>query len=124
VSGENSFMELDQLLQFSPAIKVIKQSENELVLEIIVRAKPGSKKERIEISADFMIVAVNARPIDGEANERIREYVAKSLGIAKRDVLFISGEKGKSKRFQVSFHFTDHKDIKYYLEKWSKVVKE
>jgi len=117
-------MELDQLLQFSPAIKVTKHSEQELVLEMIVHAKPGSKKERIELSSEFVVVAVNARPIDGEANERIREYVAKSLGIAKRDILFISGEKGKSKRFQLSFHFTDHKDIKYYLEKWSKVIKE
>lgn len=117
-------MELDHLLQFSPAIKIQKQSDTELILEILVNAKPGSKKERIVLSHEFIVVAVNAKPVDGEANERIREFFAKTLGIAKRDVLFISGEKGKTKRFQVSFHFTDHKDIKYYLEKWSQLLKE
>lgn len=44
---------------------------------------------------------VTARPVEGKANKAVREYLAKSLGIAKGRVAIVSGEKAKLKSVRV-----------------------
>jgi len=63
-----------------------------------VSAKPGSKTDAITaVEADYIGVSVQAPPMDGEANEGIREFLAFILGLKKRDVEIVKGEKSHEK---------------------------
>jgi len=44
---------------------------------------------------------VTSPPVEGKANKAVREYLAKSLGIAKGRVEIISGEKAKLKSVRI-----------------------
>ena len=53
----------------------------------MVSAKPGSKSDSITaVEDDYVGVSVQAPPLDGQANEAIREFVADALNLKKRDV--------------------------------------
>ena len=51
---------------------------------------------------DALRVRVNAPPVEGAANEAVVEVLAKALGVAKRRVSIVSGERSRSKVVEVS----------------------
>lgn len=72
-----------------------------MILTII--AHPNSKKPRIE--KDLMgtlHVYVNKPPLENKANEAVLEDLAKYLEIKKNQLILISGEKSKTKTFEIS----------------------
>lgn len=46
-------------------------------------------------------VRVAAQPVDGKANEALREFLAKSLGVAKSKVVLERGGSSRVKMFEV-----------------------
>lgn len=47
-------------------------------------------------------VAIDARPVEGAANEGIVEYVAELLGLKRRQVQLVAGEKSREKVLAVA----------------------
>ncbi|MCB0356890.1 MAG: DUF167 domain-containing protein [Bdellovibrionales bacterium] len=71
-------------------------------MKISVKVKPNAKKEGVEVQADnIFLVRVNAPPIDGKANARVVELLAKHFRLPKSKIELISGHKGKLKIFKV-----------------------
>ena len=69
---------------------------------IVVHAKPGSKQDAITaVEPDYVGVSVKDPPIDGEANEGIREFVASVLGLKKRDIEVAKGGKSHDKLLEI-----------------------
>jgi len=70
--------------------------------EIRIRVTPRSSRNKIEAagSGEFK-VWVTAPPVDGEANEAVRQLIAKALGIAKSNVSVVGGETSRSKTLRV-----------------------
>ncbi len=67
-------------------------------MKINVFVKLNCKIESVQPQIDgSYIVRVNARPIDGEANERVILLLAKFFKIPKREVNIIVGLKSKRK---------------------------
>lgn len=98
------------------------ESDGELSLGLDIWAKPGAKKEKIEIGTNGeLIVFISERPVDGQANKGISKYVAKALGVSPSSFLLDGGAKSKFKRFKLIYTFTDHKNVDYYLEKLKKL---
>lgn len=65
---------------------------------ITINAKPGSKTDSIyAVEDDYIGVSVQAPPKEGQANEGIKEYIAEVLGIKKRDVSLVKGDKSSDK---------------------------
>ena len=72
-------------------------------MKITIIAHPNSKKPRIE--KDLMgtlHVYVNKPPLENKANEAVLEDLAKYLEIKKNRLILISGEKSKTKTFEIS----------------------
>jgi len=72
-------------------------------MKITIIAHPNSKKPRIE--KDLMgtlHVYVNKPPLENKANEAVLEDLAKYLEIKKNQLILISGEKSKTKTFEIS----------------------
>ena len=48
-----------------------------------------------------LLVRLNAPPVEGAANAELIELIAKTLGVAKRAVSIVSGERSRQKRVRV-----------------------
>lgn len=71
-------------------------------MRIIIIAHPNSKKPRIEEDLlGTLHVYVNAPPLEGKANNAVIEVLAKHYNTKKSNVILISGEKSKSKTFEI-----------------------
>lgn len=72
-------------------------------MKLRVRATPNARRSEIVGWEDdpqagrILRVKIAAAPVDGEANQALREFLAKSLGLSKAQV---SLEKGGSSRFK------------------------
>jgi uncharacterized protein (TIGR00251 family) len=49
-----------------------------------------------------VLVRLNAPPVDGAANAELIEVLAKALGVPRRDVAIVSGERNRQKRVRVT----------------------
>lgn len=71
---------------------------------LAVRAQPGAKRTAIsgiygEGAAAQLKIAVQAPPVEGRANEALVEFLSELFGVARRDVVLLSGELSRSKVF-------------------------
>lgn len=72
-------------------------------MKITVQVKTNSKKEGVLAMEDGSFqVRVNVPPIEGRANERIRELLADHFDIPKSHVEILSGLKGKKKIIEIN----------------------
>ena len=72
-------------------------------LYLRIKAVPGASKTAIsEVSDGRLKVRIAAAPEDGKANEELRSFLAKALGLAKKDVVLESGEKSRLKTLRLS----------------------
>ena len=71
-------------------------------MKINVLVKTKCKNEGVEeLPNGSYAVRVNVPPIEGKANKRVIELLAKHLGVPKSRVLLVAGAKGKNKIFEV-----------------------
>jgi hypothetical protein len=71
-------------------------------VKVSIIAHPNSKKPRIEKDLfNSLHVYVSEPPLEGKANNAIRDALTKYFEVKKSDILIISGEKSKNKIFEV-----------------------
>ncbi len=69
-------------------------------MKINVLVKNKSKNESVEkLTEESYIVRINVLPIEGRANKRIVELLAKYFDCPKSQVVLIKGAKSKNKVF-------------------------
>jgi uncharacterized protein (TIGR00251 family) len=67
-----------------------------------VRAHPGARKAGVlGEQAGALKLAVQAPPEDGRANEALRELLREALQLKRSQIVLLSGEKSRDKRFLV-----------------------
>ena len=68
-----------------------------------VRAQPrASRNEWVGLAEGRFRVRIAAPPVDGQANARLREFLAALFGVAKSQVTLLAGETGRDKRWRVA----------------------
>ncbi|AEF81226.1 DUF167 domain-containing protein [Leadbettera azotonutricia] len=71
-------------------------------LYLSIKAVPSSSKSQLgEVKEGRLKVKIAAAPEDGKANEELRSFLAKSLGLAKKDVTLTAGEKSRLKTIRL-----------------------
>jgi uncharacterized protein (TIGR00251 family) len=68
-------------------------------VRVIPRAKRSGLAGR---RGDALLVRVQAPPLDGAANAELIDVLAEALGVTRRDVAVIAGERSRQKRVKVS----------------------
>jgi uncharacterized protein (TIGR00251 family) len=69
---------------------------------INVRVIPRSGKPGIAgTRGDAILVRLNAPPVDGAANAELIEVLADALGVSKRAVSIVAGERSRQKRVHI-----------------------
>lgn len=73
------------------------------VLLLAIHAQPGAKRTQVAgLHGDALKVRIAAPPLDDRANGALAAFLAERLGVAKRDVVLVSGHKSREKRFAVA----------------------
>jgi uncharacterized protein (TIGR00251 family) len=69
---------------------------------ITLYIQPGAKQSRIVGRHDGMPkIAIKARPIDGEANAALIEFLADLAGVPRASIKLLSGQTSRIKRLEV-----------------------
>ena len=68
-------------------------------VRITIRVKPGSSRTRVggRYGDDALVVAVEARPIDGGANEAVLAALAEALDVRPHRVHLVQGQTARTK---------------------------
>jgi uncharacterized protein len=73
---------------------------SEVVLDIRVIPRAG-KSGAAGMRDNAFLIRLNAPPVEGAANLELVEVLAELLGVAKRNITIISGERNRQKRVRV-----------------------
>jgi len=67
-----------------------------------VKVVPRASRERFgEVVGGALKVQLTAPPVDGAANEALRAFLGKALGVPKSAVAILRGETGRNKTIEV-----------------------
>lgn len=84
---------------------------------LIVKAKPGSKREGVSaINEEAIGISINAPPIDGKANTALISYIADIFDLPKSEVILEKGGTNKNKLISISDCFTEEQVYKILNE--------
>jgi uncharacterized protein (TIGR00251 family) len=73
-----------------------------------VRVHPGAALEEISVLPDGSLdVRLRARPVEGQANERLIALLSERLGLRKRDVTVLSGVRSRQKVVRIGVRSAD-----------------
>ena len=71
--------------------------------ELTLHIQPGaSQAEIIGLHGDALKIRISARAVEGAANAALLEFVAGVLGVARREVRIVRGEKSRRKVLAVA----------------------
>ena len=78
---------------------MIRQEDDALVFD--VQVVPRASREKLSLLGDRIKVQLTAPPVDGAANEALRAFIGKLLGVPKSKVAILRGETGRKKTLRV-----------------------
>ncbi len=71
-------------------------------VELTLLIQPRASRTRVVGEHDGMLkIQLAAPPVDGEANAALLEFLAKQLGVPRRQVTLVSGDTSRRKRVRV-----------------------
>ena len=85
----------------SPGCRWYRWLGKQLILNL--RVVPRSKQDGIAgVHGDCLRVRIAAPPVDGRANQRLVEFLAREFGVPKREVTLLAGDTGQRKRVSIA----------------------
>jgi uncharacterized protein (TIGR00251 family) len=83
--------------------EAMKLVDKDGAVRFAVHAKPRARKSRVVGErGEAVEVALQAPPIDGAANEELVRFLARVLGVARRDVALVRGDASREKLVAVT----------------------
>lgn len=72
-------------------------------MRFTIRVKPGAKRNAVGGEHDgALIVAVKAPAVEGKANEAVGKVLASALGVRRRDIVVVRGERAREKLIELA----------------------
>lgn len=77
-------------------------SEDEAGVTIAVQVVPRASRNQVAgVQGDQLKVRVTAPPVEGAANEALLGFLAAALGVRRRDLQLVAGERARRKLVRV-----------------------
>jgi len=70
-------------------------------MKINIKVYPKARQEKVVKEGDTYKVYVNSPPVDGKANKRVIELLAKKFKIKKSQISIIKGETSRGKVVEI-----------------------
>lgn len=71
-------------------------------MKLKVRVVPGAKKIKVNFSDKLNKVHLTSTAQEGKANKQLMKVLADHLGVKKRKILIIAGEKSRDKLIEIN----------------------
>ncbi|MCE9672471.1 DUF167 domain-containing protein [Myxococcus stipitatus] len=72
-------------------------------VELAILVQPRASRTRVVGEHDGLLkIQLAAPPVDGEANAALVEFLAKQLGLSRRDVTLVAGDTSRRKRLRLT----------------------
>lgn len=72
-------------------------------MDLDVRVTPRAGRTSVAGLRDGVVmVKLAAAPVDGAANDELIALLSKALGVPKRDIAIVNGERSRSKRIRIA----------------------
>ncbi len=78
----------------------LQEHEDGVVVSLQVQPR-ASRNQVVGIHNDNLKIKLTSPPVDGAANKSCCAYLAKLFGVAKSDIMILSGETARQKRILV-----------------------
>ena len=86
-------------------------------MRITVRVRPGASRTRVGGAYDGqLVVAVNAPPVDGAANEAVVKAVAAALGLRPARIRVVSGHTARTKVLELDVEAGEERTVMAAVE--------
>lgn len=72
----------------------------DLIVDVHVQPR-ASKDEVAGLHDGRLKIRISAPPVDGKANRHLIGFLAEVFRVSKREVILVSGETGRDKRFKI-----------------------
>lgn len=83
------------------------------MVEVIIQVKPGSSKNEIFLDQNNqLVVKLRAKPVDGEANAALIEFLSSELKIGKSGIEILKGTTSRVKKIRLAVSPADWDQIK------------
>jgi uncharacterized protein (TIGR00251 family) len=76
------------------------EQSRDLILDIHVQPR-AAKDEVVGFHGGRLKIRISAPPVDGKANRHLIGFLAELFKVPKRDVVLLTGESGRDKRFRI-----------------------
>ncbi|WP_432821714.1 DUF167 domain-containing protein [Trichloromonas sp.] len=77
------------------------QADDGVLLAVYVQPR-ASRNELVGIQGEELKLRLTSPPVEGAANKLCRDFVAKLLGIPRKDVALVAGERSRHKRLLIT----------------------
>lgn len=78
----------------------MKEEDGAVVMNVWLQPR-ASKNELVGIHGDCLKIKVTSPPIENKANENLCDYLSRLMGISKRKIEVIKGEKMRMKKVKI-----------------------
>jgi len=73
------------------------------MIKLLIKVKPGASRDEISLDTENnLAVRIKAKPIDGEANDYLVNYLAKELNISRSKIQIEKGATSRLKRIAIN----------------------
>ena len=73
------------------------------MIKILIKVKPGASRDEVSVDAENNLsVRIKAKPIDGQANDYLVEYLAKEFNISRSLIQIEKGATSRLKRIAIN----------------------
>ena len=79
----------------------IKEENGAVIMNVLLQPR-ASKNELVGIQGDCLKIKVTSPPVENQANMRLCEYLSELIGISKRKIEVVKGEKTRIKKVKIS----------------------
>lgn len=70
---------------------------------MLIRVKPRASRSRVHgVKEGLLEVSLAAPPVDGKANEALRELLAETFDVGVRSIAIVRGELAQKKQVEIS----------------------
>jgi len=66
-----------------------------------LRVQPRSSRNELAWQGEQLKLWITAPPVDGKANQHIRNHLARLFGVPRSNIELLSGETGRDKRIRI-----------------------
>lgn len=79
----------------------LEEKDGTVMLKVLLLPR-ASKNELVGIHGDCLKIKVTSPPVEGQANKKLCEFLSKLMGIGKRQVEIIEGQRSRVKKVRIS----------------------